>query len=234
MSYIKKYSIKFYLLVFLLYLQFDHNFLNLTYTNDEFTFLLIGKSIFNGYPPFVEHWDLRGPLAFYFYAFPFFFDNYLIVAKLLGLGSIYIAGLICFFISKKHYNVYAGIFSSFGLILYISSSRHFFALHNEIFLLPVISGFIYFFLEFISNKKKIDIFYMAVLISMATLIRPNMGILALISFFFILKHNKDRFKNSVIYIISGLIPLIIILIPYLNINGGLQIFEFNFICASFT
>ena len=224
MFYLKKYSTKFYLLIFLLYLQFDHNFLNLTYTNDEFTFLLIGKSIFNGYPPFVEHWDLRGPLGFYFYALPFFFDNYLIVAKLLGLVSIYITGLICFFISKKHYNIYAGIFSSFGLILYISSSKHFFALHIEIFLLPIISGFIYFFLEFICNKRKIDIFYMAVLISMATLMRPNLCILALISFFFILKNKKDRFNNSLTYIISGLIPLVLILIPYLNINGGLQIF----------
>ena len=61
------------------------------------------------------------------------------------------------------------------------------------------------------------------MISLATLMRTNLGIVAFFACFIYLFSENIKFLNLIIYIISGLVPLLITIILYLNVPNGLEI-----------
>jgi hypothetical protein len=44
--------------------------------SNEYTYLLLGRSVWEGNLPLIEHWDNRGPLVFYFFTINFFLKFY--------------------------------------------------------------------------------------------------------------------------------------------------------------
>lgn len=60
--------------------------------------------------------------------------------------------------------------------------------------------------------------------SFAVLTRFNLSVLALLGCIYFLTLDKNKLKHLLIYIFSGLIPLICILLIYNSYNNGLQIF----------
>ena len=78
-----KYNLKIYISLFilLLFLRSYHSFFGLSVGEHDWTFLLVGQSLYNGNLPFIEIWNMSGPFVFIFYAIPFYFTNYLIAIK---------------------------------------------------------------------------------------------------------------------------------------------------------
>ena len=142
MSRYKDYQIYFLILVLLLLLRSYHSFFNLSIGEHDWTFLSIGRSLFNGNLPYLEEWVLRGPFAFIFYASAFFFKNYILALKIFGIISVWISCIALFQISKKLFGYTASLFSSFGLAIVASSEESFLNSEVELFILPFI--FIYF------------------------------------------------------------------------------------------
>jgi len=73
----------------------DLNYLPLG--SNEASHLNVARSVFNGNPPYVEHFDARGPLIFYILSISFFFKNFLLGFHLLYFFLI----LISCFVSYK-------------------------------------------------------------------------------------------------------------------------------------
>ena len=211
------------LFIFLLFLRSYHSFFGLSVGEHDWTWLSIGKSLFNGNLPYIEEWVLRGPFTFVFYALPFLFKNYILALKFLGIVSIWISSIALYKISERLYGKKAGIFSSFGFILISSSEISFLTSEPELFIFPFLSFFIYFLLKNLINPNKYDIILAGILISLATLMRLNLGLLAILGCFVYLFSEKNKLLNIIIYILSGLIPLLITIILYSNIPNGLEI-----------
>ena len=166
------------LLFFLFFLRSYHSFFDLSVGEHTWTWLSVGKSLFNGNLPFIEEWVLRGPFTFVFYALPFLFENYIIALKFLAIISLWISSIALFKISKRLYGKEAAIFSSFGFLLITSSETSFLSVEPELFILPFLSFYIYFLFKDLINPKTNSIILAGILISLATLMRPNLGIIA--------------------------------------------------------
>ncbi len=219
-------NIKIYFTLFflLLILRAYHSFFNLSVGEHDWTFLIVGRSLYNGNLPFIETWNMTGPVAFIFYAIPFYFENYISVLKLSGIISIWIACIATYEISIKLFGKSAGIFASIGLAIITSSEESFLTSEVEIFILPFLSLYIYFIFNDFLRSRIMHIILAALSISLATLMRPSMGLIALLGTFVFLFSYENKIQKTFIYIISGLTPLVILLFLYSRVPDGLNIF----------
>lgn len=219
-----KIKIYFALFFLLLILRAYHSFFNLSVGEHDWTFLLVGRSLYNGYLPYIESWNMTGPVVFIFYALPFYFENYISVLKLSGIISIWIACIATYETSIKLFGKSAGIFASIGLAIITSSEESFLTSEVEIFILPFLSLFIYFIFNNFLRSSIMHIILAALSISLVTLMRPYFGLIALMGTFVFLFSYENKLQKTFIYIISGLIPLIILLFLYSRVPDGLNIF----------
>ena len=221
----KIFNLKIYLslLFFLFFLRSYHSFFDLSVGEHTWTWLSVGKSLYNGNLPFIEEWVLRGPLTFVFYALPFLFENYIIALKFLAIISLWISSIVLFKISKRLYGKKAAIFSSFGFLLITSSETSFLSAEPELFIMPFLSFYIYFLFKDLVNPNRNSIILAGILISLATLMRPNLGIIAFLGCFIYLLSEKKKFLNLITYMASGFLPLLITVILYSNVPDGLEI-----------
>ena len=231
----KIFNLKIYLslLFFLFFLRSYHSFFDLSVGEHTWTWLSVGKSLYNGNLPFIELFTLRGPFTFVFYALPFLFENYIIALKFLAIISLWISSIALFKISKKLYGKKAAIFSSFGFLLITSSEISFLCAEPELFIMPFLSFYIYFLFKDLVNPNRNSIILAGILISLATLMRPNLGIIAFFGCFIYLLSEKNKFLNLITYIASGLLPLLITIILYSNVPDGLEILWNSTIESSF-
>lgn len=223
MSRYKDYQIYFLILVLLLLLRSYHSFFNLSIGEHDWTFLSMGRSLFNGNLPYLEEWVLRGPFAFIFYACAFFFENYILALKIFGIISVWISCVALFQISKKLFGYTASLFSSFGLAIAASSEESFLNSEVELFILPFISLFVYFAFENLTKPKKHNIVFAGIMISLATLMRPYLGVIALFGAIIFLYSKKNKLLNIFLYVISGLVPLLLLIILYSKNTNGIEV-----------
>ena len=195
----------------------DLNFLPL-YSN-EASHLTVAKSILSGSPPYTEHFDNRGPLLFYILSPVFLFGNFLINFNFLYLLLTYLSAIVVYFICRNLYGNISAIFASILSTLILSQS---YTAENLIFLF--LSLHIFFSFKMFLSKKYYYIILSALFMSCAVLIRFNVSVLALMSFLFFFVIEKDKIKFCFFYVLSGLTPLIILLVIYANYPNGLDIF----------
>jgi hypothetical protein len=219
----KNYQIYFLILGLLLILRSYHSFFNLSIGEHDWTFLSIGRSLFNGNLPYLEEWVLRGPFSFTFYAGAFFFKNYIFALKTFGIISVWISCIALFQISKKLYGYKASLFSSFGLAIAASSEESFLTSEVELFILPFISFFVYFAFENLTKPSKYNIIFAGIMISLATLMRPYLGVIAILGVLIFLYSEKNKLLNIFLYVISGLAPLLVLIILYSKNSNGLEV-----------
>ena len=195
----------------------DLNFLPLG--SNESSHLIVAKSILSGSPPYTEHFENRGPLFFYILSPIFLFGNFLINFHFLYLLATYLSAIVIFFICRSLYGTISAVFASIPTTLILSQGYN-----PENFIFLFLSLHIFFSFKMLSSKKSNHIILSALFMSCAVLIRFNVSILALMSFLFFLILEKDKLKFCFFYILSGLIPLIILLVVYANYPNGLDIF----------
>jgi hypothetical protein len=203
---------------FILFL-FSNYYYFLPLGNNEASHLLVARSVFYGNLPYIEHFDPRGPLLYYIYAISFFFPDFLVGFYILNYLVIFLSCLISYKIGVNLYSKKSGIFSCLfsGLILSQGYNPE-----NLIFLFLYL--FIYFTILKLDNFKISSPIFAGVFVSCATLIRFNISVLAIIGFLFFLTQSKKKILYTATYVISGLIPLLILIILYSHETDGLKIF----------
>jgi hypothetical protein len=218
-----KYYLVFAFVVFLFtYLPFflitgDLNYLPLG--SNEASHLNVARSVFNGSPPYIEHFDARGPLTFYILSISFLFKNFLLGFHLLYFFITLISCFVSYKICQHLYNKQSALFAFLISALLLTQSNH---PENLAFLF--ISIFIYFSFCQINKNKIIYPILSGLFMSCAVLIRFNISILAIFGCLYFLFQKKNKWRFLFAYIIGGLIPLFLILFIYITHENGLKIF----------
>jgi len=207
------FSILFFLLLFLA-IGYQGQYLNFeTIDSDVHTYLLVGNDVLNGYLPYENEWDDKGPLLYIFYSILIFASaKNLIIFKILCDVIVFLISFtiakISYLISKTNKQSNA-IFSSFLFILLLSPPWGSVE-YSEIFALLFLSLSIYIFLKREDNKK--FIWLSGLIYGFATLVNQGSGVFLLLFIFAVYK--SKRISDFKFFIFGISIPHIFMTVIY--------------------
>jgi len=183
-------------------------------TWDEATYIIAGREVLMGFLPYESLYEMKPPLLYYMYSIPLFFSQSLEAIRIYGIINIAISSFLIFYILKEYIKKNHSILAALS---FASVMNYYFWLEtsSEIVALPFILISYIFFKN--HEKSNINLFLSGIFISISTLIRLNIAYLVIFMvFFLIIKKIKIKKKIREIFLfgISGLIPLIFIIIIY--------------------
>ncbi len=181
---------------------------------DEGTYILIGQSFLDGYSPERDYWSLRG----YPYAlFILIFGKSIIAIRFAGALCVAIVSFFLYLIGKTLSNQRTGILAGTFFILlsslWVSGQA---TMSEHIALVPLIGAF----LLLVKNKDTpLILFWAGVLMTMATLVRLNLGYVTLIVGVYVVLETSQKslvnlVKSSAFYAAGCLIIIVFSLFPY--------------------
>ncbi len=186
---------------------------------DETDFMLMGLSFYNGNLPYVEVWDLKPPLHFFYLGIAFkLFSPSLLTARLAGDFLIFLTSVCLYLISKKIFKNYEAIIVS---MLYISFLSFEFAqptMTEFLSTLLVIIGLILY-----QKNSAISFFSSGFFIILSTFTRTNTAFVW-IFFIFYSFFVKEKRSNLKYYISGSLIPVIFFSVLYFVEEKFLEFF----------
>ena len=167
------------------YLDFE------TIDADVHTYLLVGNDVLNGFLPYENQWDDKGPIFYIFYALLIFISNKnLVIFKIL---CDFLLLFIAFGIAKVIYiynsgqrKVQAFVGSSF-FVLHLSTPWGSVE-YSELFCLFFMCPSFYLIIKNDSNKW--DIFFSGFLYGLSTLVNQGSGVFVFVFIYLIYKLNK--------------------------------------------
>lgn len=193
---------------------------------DESTFILIGKSITDGYLPYDYLWDLKPPLLFYVFGLiQYIFPLSLIAIRFFGVIIIFLSAIFLLQITKtlqvkNGYLIalsYVILSSLFGSIQGVMSE------HLAIFFfLPGL-------LLFLKNKVSFQFFMAGFFFGCALMCKLNLAypVLALMMYYIIFYYKEHGIfhllKNTSLISAGLFMPIILIAVPYI-LKGKLKLF----------
>ncbi len=213
-------------------------FLGINYRHDSSQFETIGKGWANGLLPYRDLWDSKGPYVFFINMIAYTFNGKFTL-WLLEIFNLWITNIFCYKAARLKFNQKIScLLSAAGCFLFMGYFWYFGNNQGE-WCLPFLSLAHYGIYKYLlSGNKELPIingFYcgMAAGISLMTRATNILGVAFSILFgFFILLKNK-QFKNLLQNILTGLLGISIITVPfflYFYLHGILQ----DMLFATFT
>lgn len=217
-------------------------FFKIIQETDESTFILMGQSMVDGHLPYTELWDIKPPLAFFFFAAIIaVFGKSIVSVRIAGAICLILASFFTYKIGNKIWNYRTGIISGTLLIFIVTSgiipgSLFFPVTVATIAIFPLAAA-----LYVIVKPEKITpniCFIAGLLIATAAMIRLNLAynglIVGLVIFFTLVKQKPIAIqyivKCAISYTIGIMLPIIATYIPYL-ISGYQDIWWSSVILA---
>jgi 4-amino-4-deoxy-L-arabinose transferase-like glycosyltransferase len=190
---------------------------------DEATYILAGREILLGYLPYESSYEMKPPLLYYIYSIPLYLHSSLESVRIYGAFCIFISSILIYeilirFVESK--------IAALGSLVFISLMNYYFWLEtsSEIVSLPFLLLSFIFLLN--HQKSKINLVFCGFFLSISTLIRLNLGYLVvfvLIYLVFKRNHLKEKISDLCLFCLSGLVPLIFLILLYYN-KGILDLF----------
>ena len=220
---LNNYLLFFIFLVFLIFIRLNTVSYEII-SWDEATYIIAGQEILNGFLPYENLYEMKPPLLYYLYSLPLFFHKSLESVRIFGLILIFISSISLFYILIKYVEKKIAFIVSLG---FISIFNYYFWLEtsSEIVILPLL---LLSFICFRNYKKSyLSLIFLGLLISISTLVRLNIGILGFFIFLYMIfdkyECKKTKFYNLIIYVLSGLLPLLF-LIYFYYYHGKINLF----------
>ena len=209
--------------IFMLFIiiAFSHTLLYEVVTWDEFTYILAGKSLVDGFLPYEKVWEMKPPMVYVMYSIPLYlFPDSLIAVRILGFFIVFITSFEIYLILRL---LKVKKLLLLSILFYISLMTYYFWLYptTELLSLPFLLIFVYFAIK---SERKRDFILAGLFISLTVLTRTNIAVVAFLFPFFYLtkfykKYNlKKIIKNISLYALGGLLPLLIFIIIYFSNN----------------
>ena len=191
---------------------------------DESTLILMGQGILDGQLPYVELWDNKPPVSFLVYSFFVGMLGKSIVAVRIG-GLLFVLGTsyLTYFTGKVIWGYRAGLLAATLCIIFISAADSGQATMTEIIaILPLMGALA---LLVVKEYNTRVLFATGFLLAIAGLVRLNLAYVALfvgLYLFFVLLQRPRRnvYLKLLAYVAGGLLPIIIIAVPYLVVGHG--------------
>ena len=145
--------------------------------SDESTFILMGQNLLDGNLPYVDLWDNKPPLTFAFFALFILFGNSIIAVRIAGTICVLIAADLTYRIGSRMWGWEAGFLAAIFSIVFVSVTPSGETTLTEIIALVPTMGALAVLLT--GGSKPSTCFSAGCLLSLATLVRTNLGILAM-------------------------------------------------------
>lgn len=222
----KKFSLILFLCVVLMLLP-SSPFISKVPGQDSGVFLYAGQEILNGYIPYRDFWDHKGPIIYFINALGLVINNHTVWGVwILRVFFLTVSFRIIYSLIKKTYGLLPAAFATILAIIVSPILFGGFDSTEEYSLLPQALS-----LYFITKAKiqKIDLFIIGCLSSVCFLLRPNLmgiGIAITIYLFYEGFKNKDLLtscKKSIVILVGFLISTLLMIL-YLYYNSALQNF----------
>jgi hypothetical protein len=191
---------------------------------DESTFILLGQNILDGELPYTTLWDLKPPLTFYTFAFFIsVLGDSIIAIRIGGLLFLLATAYLTYFVGKSLYDQRAGVIAAILCILFISSAPAGQATMTEtLAILPLMGG-----LAILVRCQYTFgvLFFLGMLLSSASLIRLNLGYVA-VAVGLLLLYEFRNLGISILgarllaYVIGGLVVFALVAVPYYATGQG--------------
>lgn len=191
---------------------------------DEGTYILMGQSVLDGNLPYMGFWEMKPPLAHFFYgSFIALFGKTIISIRFAGALCISIISFFTYLIGKKICNFNVGIYSSILFIfstIYIPGGQS--TMTEFVALVPLI-GLLYFLVSK-ENLTTKDFFLTGILIATASMIRTNLIFVTIplgLFFLIILKNKKllEIIKCNFFYVLGFFLIIFFTFVPYLVVGS---------------
>lgn len=184
---------------------------------DESTFVLMGQSIVDGYLPYVKLWDNKPPLAFAFYALVIaLFGKDMLYIRLAGTLCVVVAAFFVYLLAYRLWDRRTGLIAAILCIVAISLLQTGQATMTEhVVLLPLL-GAVYLLIR--RNESVSAFFLIGMLMATATLVRLNMGFVAIMVGAYILATSVHARRSALpriaAYCFGGILIVAITVVPY--------------------
>ncbi|WP_319583591.1 glycosyltransferase family 39 protein [uncultured Pseudodesulfovibrio sp.] len=183
---------------------------------DESTFILFGQHILNGGLPYVDYFDVKPPLLFYFFAG---------VIKVLGasIPAIRVAGALCvfatasacYFLARYLWDATAGFFAGVLCIAGMSVGGGMATLSETVAMAPLAA---WAYLIIVHNRRAWSMFLAGVCMGAAVLIRSNLAYVCLLSapciLYILLGNRRGCLLRASAYALGGVLVLLLTLYPF--------------------
>lgn len=187
---------------------------------DETTYLLAGREFLSGMVPYKDFYEIKPPVAFLPYALANIFENEILAIRIFGFITISFCTYLIFKQSSKIANIFIAKIIALTFV-FLNSEMLFQASGLTIFIYP--------FLLLISNilifkkENNLNHFILGLCVSIICLIRPNFyplvfGIILILYLF-----SQNKIKGISFYIAGGILPVLIIILFYLQVDNGISI-----------
>ncbi len=216
---VKKESNQFFYLLFLVTIFFTQfSYINQEVIDwDESTFFVISKYLAHGDLLYVDYWDGKPPLIFFYLGIVFkFFGSSLLVGRLAGDFLIFLNVILIFKILDKNFSKFVSVSSSLFLIYLFSYKASQPTMTEHLGILFIVFSFF-----LISNNNFTNYYYLGVLFSLAFNTRNNLAFACLGIVIFLFFENKIRF-NSIVKLGVGFLSPIFIMGAYFYSKDSLE------------
>lgn len=199
----KSYFFVIFLILFFLVIGYQGQYLNFeTIDSDVHTYLLVGNDVLNGFLPYENEWDDKGPFLYFFYAILIFISNknliiFKILCDLLVLFIAFTISKISFLINKENKRAQA-LFSPILFVLLLSPPWGSVE-YSEIFALVFLSLSLYILIK--NSTNKIFILISGIIFGISTLINQGSGVFFIL---FALLLNQSKILSGFKFFISGI------------------------------
>jgi 4-amino-4-deoxy-L-arabinose transferase-like glycosyltransferase len=185
---------------------------------DEGSFALMGQDILDGNLPYDKLWDLKPPLLFYVFAATIaVFGKSIPAIRLGGLLCAFGAAWLIFLCAERLRGARAGFIAALFYIIYSTLSESGAGTVSEIVAVVPLSAAMLVMLK--AELRARDFFFAGFFISLACLIRLNLGYVAIAGGLLLLSGRFVRSRAGLpgrifSYVAGGAIPLALCFLPY--------------------
>ena len=186
---------------------------------DESTFILMGQSIVDGHLPYTELWDNKPPLAFAFFALPILlFGKSIAAVRLAGMLCVTLTAFLVYVFGHRFGGRRAGLISAILSIFAIGVLPSGQAVMTEhIALAPLVGALV---LAVVKRPTVGTMWWLGVLMGLATLVRLNLAYTAVIVGVMVLAlpprpQGREWLIRSAAYASGGMVVVLVTYIPYL-------------------
>jgi len=188
---------------------------------DESTFILFGQHILNGGLPYVDFFDVKPPLLFYFYAGAIkVFGATIPAVRVAGALCVFVAASACYFLGRHMWGRMAGLFAGILCISGMSVGSGMATMSETVAMAPLMT---WAYLVIAENRRSWTMFLAGACMGAAVLIRSNLAYACLFSapgvLYILFEDKRGISRRALFYALGGVCVLLLTLYPFYARDG---------------
>ena len=188
---------------------------------DESTFILFGQHILNGGLPYVDYFDVKPPLLFYFFAGVIkLFGATIPAVRAAGALCVFVTATACYFLARHMWDRMAGLFAGILCVYGMSVGSGMATLSETVAMAPLM---IWAYLVIAENRRGWAMFLAGACMGAAVLIRSNLAYACLLTapgvLYILLEDRRGVLRRAAFYALGGVCVLLLTLYPFYARDG---------------